>query len=481
MPEHPPVTSPPPPTTTPTAALRILVADDEESMRHFLSRGLKRLGHTVVAVDDGDGAVDAWQRTPYDLAVLDLKMPGTDGLQALCRIRAVDPDAIVLLMTAHGTVQTAVEAMHVGAADFVLKPFALEELQLRLERALQLRRATRENHQLRAMLGPADGGTGLIAQGKAMREVVRQLDLLQGSNTTVLLTGESGTGKGLIARALHLGSARREEPFVVMNCAAVPETLVESELFGHEPGAFTGARTRKAGLMLRAHRGTLFLDEIGDMSPPTQAKIERFLGEREFLPLGGSEPVRVDVRIVAATNRDLAAMAEAGAFRPELLWRLDVVNLRVPSLRDRREDVPLLVATNLLRLARDGAPARRLTPDAMAALASYDWPGNVRELENVVERMVVMAGQREELGVGDLPREVLGDALPAPASGGDYEAARTRFDRIYFESLLRQHGGSITVAAQHAGISRGHLHRRLRDLGLDAERIRHGGTTPGSP
>ncbi|MBX3461647.1 MAG: sigma-54-dependent Fis family transcriptional regulator [Planctomycetes bacterium] len=456
-----------------TKALRLLVADDEESMRHFLHRGLRRLGHSVTAVGDGDAAVDAWQLQPFDAAVLDLKMPGTDGLQALCRIRAVDPEAIVLLMTAHGTVATAVEAMQVGALDFVLKPFALDELHLRLERAVQSRRTARENRQLRALLEPADAGVGLCAQSRSMRELRRQLDLLRGSDSTVLLTGESGTGKGLVARALHLGSERREQPFVAMNCAAVPDTLVESELFGHEPGAFTGARARKAGLLLRAHRGTLFLDEIADMSLSAQAKIERFLQEREFLPLGAMEPVRVDVRIVAATNRDLPALVEAGAFRPELLWRLDVVGLRVPPLRERREDVPLLAAANLQRLASRSGVAKHLTPDALAALSTYDWPGNVRELENTIERMAVLAGARQELGLGDLPREVLGCATDVVADGDDYEAARARFDRIYFDTLLRRHGGSITTAARAAGISRGHLHRRLRDLGLDADRARH--------
>lgn len=453
-------------------ALRVLVADDEESMRHFLLRGLQRLGHQVEAVDNGDAAIARWQPGPFDLAVLDLKMPGTDGLQALGRIRAIDPDAIVLLMTAFGTVALAVEAMHAGAADFLLKPFSIEELQLRLQRAVQHRRTSRENRHLRAMLEPADGGAGLTGQSPAMREVLRQLDLLRQSSATVLLTGESGTGKGLVARALHLGSDRRDQPFVALNCAAVPDTLVESELFGHEPGAFTGARGKKTGMLARAHRGTLFLDEIADMSPAAQAKIERFLQEREFLPLGASAPVRVDIRVLAATNRDLPALAKTAAFRPELLWRLDVVTLRVPALRERREDVPLLIAQNLRRLAKDGGPGARITPDALAALSTYDWPGNVRQLENVVERMVVMAGGRGELGTGDLPPEVRGATAAAETEGDDYEAARTRFDRIYFENLLRRCGGSITEAAQRAGLSRGHLHRRLRELGCDAEAAR---------
>ncbi len=278
---------------TPGASLplRILVADDEESMRHFVERGLRRLGHRVDAVGDGEAAVKAWRTAPYDLAVLDLKMPGVDGLQALQQIRSLDAEATVLLMTAHGTIATAVSAMQGGAADFVTKPFPIEELQLRLERAAEQRRMARENRNLRALLEPADGGAGLAAKSPAMRELLRQIELVRDATATVLLTGESGTGKGVVAKALHLGSARRNQPFVAMNCAAVPDTLVESELFGHEPGAFTGARTRRTGLLWRAHRGTLLLDEIADMSPAAQAKIEHFLQEREFLPLGATEPV----------------------------------------------------------------------------------------------------------------------------------------------------------------------------------------------
>lgn len=457
-----------PPTTIP---LRILVADDEESMRHFLARGLQRSGHQVEVADSGDAALLRWRAGIFDVAVLDLKMPGIDGLAALGRIRAADPEAIVLLMTAYGTVAAAVDAMHAGAADFLLKPFSQEELQVRLQRAIQVRRTARENRHLRAMLEPADGGTGLIGQSAAMRDLLRQVDLLRGSDATVLLTGESGTGKGLVAKALHLGSQRASEPFVAMNCAAVPDALVESELFGHDPGAFTGARAAKPGLLRRAHRGTLLLDEIADMSAPAQAKIERFLQEREFQPLGATEPVRVDVRILAATNRDLPALARSGAFRPELLWRLDVVQVRVPPLRERREDVPLLVAQNLRRFGRGGD--HRLAAEATAALSTYDWPGNVRQLENVIERMVVMAGERRELGLADLPPECRGDvAPPGDQAREDYETTRQRFDRIYFEGLLRACGGRITEAAHRAGISRGHLHRRLRELGCDTEALR---------
>jgi DNA-binding NtrC family response regulator len=461
-----------PPVTDPSAApapLRVLVADDEESMRHFLGRGLQRLGHQVTTVADGGAAVAQWQQQPFDLAVLDLRMPGLDGLQALARLRAHDPDAIVVLMTAHGTVDTAVAAMHAGAADFVTKPFPIEELSLRLQRALQARALARQHRQLSGLLQAADGGVGIDAHSPAMQEVLRQVELLGQSATTVLLTGESGTGKGLVAKALHLRSARAQQPFVAMNCAAVPDALVESELFGHEPGAFTGARGKKVGLLQRANGGTLFLDEIADMSPAAQAKIERFLQEREFLPLGAQQSVQVDVRILAATNRDLPALVKAGSFRAELLWRLDVVALRLPPLRERREDVPHLIARCLRRHGRGGQPRHTLSPDALGALCTWHWPGNVRELENVVERMVVMAGPRHELGLADLPAELRGPTDdPNASAGGDYEAARRRFDRIYFSALLQRCAGSVTAAAQQAGISRGHLHRRLKELDLDA-------------
>jgi DNA-binding NtrC family response regulator len=458
-----------------TERLSILLADDEESMRHFVSRGLQRLGYDVVAVADGNAAMARWH-AGFALAILDLRMPGADGAKVLGRLRSIDPEAVVLLMTAHGTVDTAVEAMHLGAADFITKPFRIDELQLRIERALRLRKATRENLQLRTLTAAADGGVGLVTHSPAMAEVRRQVDLLGGSDASVLLLGESGTGKGLVAKALHLRSPRAAQPFVAINCAAVPDTLVESELFGHEAGAFTGARSAKAGLLQRAAGGTLFLDEIADMSLPAQAKIERFLTDREFLPLGATAPVRVDVRIVAATNRDLHALAGSGVFRPELLWRLDVVSLRLPALRERREDIPALVAATLQRLGKGGLATHTLTPDAMAAMTAYDWPGNVRELENLVERMVVFAGPRAAIGVADLPAEVRGSHVeampPAPPGEDRYDDARVRFDRIYFANLLQRCRGNVTAAAQQSGISRGHLHRRLRELGLEGKELR---------
>jgi two-component system, NtrC family, response regulator AtoC len=453
--------SPPPP-------LRILVADDEESMRHFLSRGLTRLGYQVTAVDDGAAAIARWQYERFDLGVFDLRMPGTDGLVALARIRSLDPEATIVLMSAHGTVATAVEAMHGGAADFVTKPFAIEELQLRIERAGQLRTLHQSHRQLRSLLGQQDLGLGVVADSPAMQEVVHKVELLASSAATVLLTGESGTGKGLVAKALHLRSTRAERPFLALNCAAVPDALVESELFGHEAGAFTGARAKKAGLLQRADGGTVFLDEIADMSLAAQAKIERFLQEREFVPLGATAPVAVDVRVLAATNRDLHARAQNGQFRPELLWRLEVVSLAIPPLRERREDVPALLAKALARHGEGGRPRHQLSAEALSALCTWNWPGNVRELENIVERMVVLAGPRLELGIADLPDEVRGPDDPDQPGASGYEAARRRFDRIWFTEMLQRHRGNVTDAAAAAGMSRGHLHRRLKELGLDA-------------
>jgi DNA-binding NtrC family response regulator len=297
-----------------------------------------------------------------------------------------------------------------------------------------------------------------------MREVVQQLELLADSTATVLLTGESGSGKGLVARTLHQLSSRAKGPFVALHCPAVPETLIESELFGHEPGAFTGARQAKQGLIARANRGTLFLDEVTETSLAAQAKIAAFLQDREFTPLGATQPVRVDVRVVAATNRNIEQAVGDGLFRRELLWRLDVVRLFVPPLRARREDIAPLAVHRLQRLAADRQP-KTLTMDALAALTAYDWPGNVRELENVVERMSVMAGPRDVLGVPDLPDEIRG-AAAASVGQTDYEVARQDFDRAYFTALLARCGGSVTEAARTAGISRGHLHRRIRELGV---------------
>ncbi|MEQ1631460.1 MAG: sigma-54 dependent transcriptional regulator [Planctomycetota bacterium] len=453
-------------TSAPLAPTAILVVDDEETMRHFLSRGLKRLGYDVQTAVDGESALQSLSQRPVAAVVLDLRMPGLDGLAVLARIRSIDPHATVLLMTAHGNVAHAVEAMKLGAADFLQKPFELDELHLRLERALAMFLVLRDNDELRRN-EDQPRGTTLVSNSASMRALQAEATLLAKSDATVLLTGESGTGKTLLARALHQGGRRSDGPFVVVNCPAIPDTLFESTLFGHEAGAFTGALQQKPGLCQRAEGGTLFFDELGELSLSAQAKLERFLQDREFTPLGGTTPKTANVRVLAATNRDLEAMAQQGAFRHELLWRLKVVQLRVPSLRERREDVPLLVLQRLasLRARADKGP-QSMTAEALAALAAYDWPGNVRELENLTERMAVMAGDRTVLGTGDLPAEVRG--LVAQDDPGDYESARRRFDQAYFSALLVRAGGNVTEAARLGGLSRGHLHRRLRELQIES-------------
>jgi DNA-binding NtrC family response regulator len=453
-----------PPQAPPAPLPRLLVVDDEESMRHSLQRGLRRAGFEVECAQNGEAALGLWVRSPFDAAIVDLRMPGQDGLTVLSRILASDPDAIVVLISAYGTIQSAVDAMQVGATDFLTKPFEVDELAARLRRALQLRQLRRENTALRRLLEEPAGRLGLVGQSQAITVLLHQIELIRDSTATVLITGEPGTGKSLAARALHAISPRAAEPFVALHCSTVPENLLESEIFGHEAGAFTGAVRPKSGLVTRAHRGTLLLDEIANLSLGAQAKIEQFLADREFTPLGATRPQRVDVRILATTNVDVDGAIRTGVLRQSLVLRLDVVRLHVPPLRDRREDIPLLVAHRLRSLAeRDHREVKSLTPEALAALVAHEWPGNVRELENVVERMAVLAGDRPSLGIGDLPA-FLREQPEAALDAGDYENARRRFDHAYFRALLARCDGNVTEAARVAGLSRGHLHRRLREL-----------------
>jgi DNA-binding NtrC family response regulator len=461
------------------AVVRILVADDEESMRFFVRGGLMRAGYLVEAVASGDQAIAAYEARPFDLAVLDLKMPGADGLQVLAALRGTDPDAAVIVMTAHGTIRSAVDAIRGGAFDYVTKPFELDELLLAVERALGHRATLRENRELRKLVDPRTGLGGLVGQSPALRAVFGLIERLGGSDATVLITGESGTGKELVARALHARSSRAGGPFVTMQCAAVPVALFESELFGHEAGAFTGAVKRRRGLLEKAHGGTLFLDEVADMAPGAQAKLERALSEREIVPLGGSEAIPVDIRVVAATNRDLEALVREQAFRQELYWRLNVVPIHLPPLRERREDVPLLVDHFLARATeRLGVGRKTMAMDAMILLARQPWSGNVRELQNLVERLAVLHPDCDELGLDDLPEELRATAPPRseadPAALGlvPYPDALLQFERRYLEQLFARTGGNITEAARLAGLSRGHLHRKARQVGVEAERFR---------
>jgi two-component system response regulator AtoC len=454
---------------------RILVVDDRESI---LSLFVRILGdtHEVTTAADGAGAISLLGSREFDVVVTDLRMPGADGFEVLRAVKSRTPATEVVMMTAYATVPDAVRAMKEGAYDYLEKPFDPDDASLVVARAL-------ERRHLRVPPGrPAEGegpGSfhGLVGRSAAMRAVYRLLEQAGGLDITVLLHGETGTGKELAARAIHAGSTRRERRFVAVNCGALPGELVESELFGHARGAFTGAVGAKPGLFEEAEGGTIFLDEIGELPLPVQVKLNRVLQEKEIRRVGDNRPARVDVRVVAATHRDLRAEVAAGRFREDLFYRLNVFPVTLPPLRDRREDVALLAAhflekhANALRKRIEGFDA-----EATRVLAGYAWPGNVRELENAVERAVAVASGPLILPT-DLPADVRGaqeGALPAEVlSRMPYreavDLARDRVSREYLAALLREHEGNVTQAAQQAGMERESLHRLLRRYGVRSE------------
>lgn len=464
----------PEPSPSPRTGIRVLVADDDEGMRYSVRRGLSRSGFAADAVDNGTAAVEAFGRRPYPVVVLDLMMPGLDGIQTLERIRNLAPDTVVVLMTAHGSVQTAVEAMKLGAADYITKPFELDELLLILDRALEHEATRRENRELRQLIETRHEVAGMVGQSPAMQRVFDRIALLGDNSATVLISGESGTGKELAARAVHDHSRRRQGPFVALNCAALAPSLLESELFGHEAGAYTDAKERREGVIARADGGTLFLDEISEASLPVQTRLESFLQERVIRRLGSDEPQEVDIRVVAASNKDLEQMVAHGQFRRELYFRLNVVPLPMPALRERREDIPMLCSNILRRLRERGQGVlEEISPDALMVLSHHPWPGNVRELQNVLERLTALHPQTRRLDLGDLPDELLRNP-EAPESESSFRRSLEHFERGYFTDLLQRSQGNVTEAARAAGISRGHLHRKVKALDLDPEAFRGG-------
>jgi two-component system response regulator HydG len=404
---------------------RILVADDHDALREGMVLTLTRLGHEVQGVRGGAEAIAAYRKRPADVVVTDLRMVPVDGIAVVRRLREGDPEATVLVVSAHGTIATAVEAMREGAIDFIEKPFPPEVLRARVEKAIEIARERRGARAARARaeafeedLGRGHDPHGLVGSSEPMRRVLEQVRKVAPTDATVLVLGESGTGKELVARAVHDGSPRREKPFVSISCAAIPEGLLESELFGHEKGAFTGAIRRKLGRFELAHEGTLFLDEVGEIPPAVQVKLLRVLQERRFERVGGEETVEVDVRVVSATNRDLAAAVKAGRFREDLYYRLDVVPVLLPPLRERPGDVEELARFFLERVApRLGRGVKGFSPEALELLRRHRWPGNVRELENVVEQALVFA-EAEWVRPEDLPeglrRAPPASALPVP-------------------------------------------------------------------
>ena len=447
----------------------ILIVDDEKNTREGLSRAL-RGEYAVAEAENGQRALEWLETHSADVVLSDLRMPGMDGLTLLSRLLGRDPKPVLILLTAYGNIETAVEAMKRGAYDFLAKPVDLDRLDLLLRRALAERRLGDENRRLKEQLDSKDGFENIIGTSPAMREVFETIRQAAPTRATVLIQGESGTGKELVARALHQCSPRREGPFVPVHCAALAPTLLESELFGHEKGAFTGAVERRRGRFEMADGGTLFLDEIGEIDAALQVKILRVLEERKFERVGGTETLGVDVRLIAATNRDLRKKVAEGTFREDLFYRLYVVNLNLPPLRERDGDVALLAQHYLKALAAEhGRKALSISPEAMDALAAYPWPGNVRELRNAIERMVVL-GTGERLDVRDLPATVR-EAGAGPVAG-TVPAGRGLRDaeRQLIEDALRRHKGNRTRAAQELGISRRTLHRKLNEFGLRTPR-----------
>ncbi len=448
------------------AGEHILIVDDEPAIQAALRGVLEDEGYRVTAVGSGEDALALLADEAPDLVFLDIWMPGRDGLETLAALKRLRPETAVVMISGHGTIETAVKATRLGAYDFIEKPLSLEKTLLTVARALEHARLERENAHLKERLAER---SEIIGDSPAIRALRQQIATAAPSNGRVLIYGENGSGKELVARAIHELSGRREHAFVEVNCAAIPEELIESELFGHEKGAFTGALARRRGRFELADRGTLFLDEIGDMSLKTQAKVLRALEEQAFERVGGRETIKVDVRVIAASNRRLEMLIAEGRFREDLFYRLNVIPIEVPPLRERREDVPLLVE-HFIRVfcAENGRRLKTVSADALAYFLEYDWPGNVRELRNVVERLVIMS-PRDVLDVEDLPPPLRPRDVSAPA--GDprersLREARDSFERAYILAELRANDWNMTRTAERLGIERSHLYRKLKTYNI---------------
>ena len=439
---------------------RVLVVDDEPKLGRLVSEALALDGHAVTRAGGGRAALAELQKEAFEIVVADLRMPDVDGLGVLQAARGRTPPAEVILMTAHATAESAVAAMKAGAADYLIKPFAFEELRLRVQRLADQRAAHRKADRLVERLTP-----GLVAESAAMKDVLAAARRVAATDASVLLLGESGTGKNQLARLIHYSSKRAAAPLVEVHCAALPEALLESELFGHEKGAFTGAHERKIGHLAAADTGTLFLDEIGEVTPATQVKLLRFLQEREFVPVGSTQTRKVDVRVVAATNRDLDDAVKAGTFREDFYYRLNVFAIHLPPLRDRREDI-LPLADRFL--SSRGVPPSRLSPAARDRLHDHAWPGNVREMENALERALILAGD-DEIGAEYFGR--LGRASERSEMRGQRAADVLRegfnlddFERELIDAAIERAGGNKAAAARLLGITRRRLYSTIQSL-----------------
>src|SRR5947208_6078413 len=447
-------------------ALRVLVADDESRLRELLVRELGRKGHEVEGVGDGEAALARLRERAYDVVILDMKMPRKEGIEVLRELGAFPEHPQVIVMTGFQEVATAVEAMKLGAYDYLTKPTKIEELDVVIRKAAEKGQLLRDNHALRAHAAGAAPFSGILTKSPRMHDVMRVVERVAPTDSAVLVLGESGTGKELVARAIHERSPRAQRPFVPIHCGALPREVLESELFGHEKGAFTGAIAAKPGLIDLADGGTLLLDEIGEMEPDSQVKLLRALETGTFFRVGATRPRRVDVRLVAATNRDLGEAMKAGAFRQDLYFRINTITVKLSPLRERREDVALLANHFVAANATYGA--KRLSPRALGALEGYAWPGNVRELLHAIERAVILS-KGEEILPEDLPPEVLG-AAPAPAASSG--ASLETMERQHIVATLREVGGHRGKASALLAIDPKTLYRKILADGITPEEFR---------
>jgi two-component system, NtrC family, response regulator PilR len=444
---------------------RILVVDDERSMRELLAIVLRREGYDVLLAENGKSAIATLEKEPVDILISDIKMPDLSGVDVLRAAKRVDQDILGIMITAFASTETAVEAMRLGACDYLSKPFDVDLLRMKVREKIENRQLRQENVLLKRTLGLSHQFANIIGRSEAMLGVFKMIETVARTNSTILLTGESGTGKGLVAQAIHYYSLRRDRPVVAVNCGALPEALLESELFGHMRGAFTGADSNKKGLIEVAERGTVFLDEIGEMSAVMQVKLLRVLQERKFRRVGGLEEMQADIRVIAATNQELAKLVADGRFREDLFYRINVIGIHLPPLRERREDIPLLAEHFLTKYGEQlGKRINAISHDALELMRKYDWPGNIRELENTIERAVALESTPTVLP-DSLPPAVRGDsAKPSPTgpqaaeatlppSGFDLEAHVQEIERGYLAEALKRAGGVQVKAAELLGMS----------------------------
>ena len=454
--------------------IHLLLVDDEDALRTVMAERLTDAGFNVTEASSGEQALEKLERFAFDVLVSDLRLPGIGGHEVLAAALARYPGIIGIVVTGYGTVKDAVEAIKRGAADFISKPFQFEELRHVLDSALEQRRLRSENAYLRQQLEQRDGLPGVVGRSQPMRDLCQMIETVAPSAATVLITGETGTGKEVIARAIHQTSPRRQHRFVALNCSAIPENLLEAELFGHARGAFTGAVATRQGRLEQADRGTLFLDEVGTMSPALQTKLLRVLQEREFERVGENRTIKVDVRVLAATNSEIVKMVAEGTFREDLFYRLNVIALHLPPLRDRKEDVPLLVQHFIRKfVAREGqndGPDVMVSQDGLRRLMAYAWPGNVRQLENAVERALILRGTRSQIDVSDLPPEIQtvpvesAPALDLPDVGVDLPDLVGRIERDLISRALARTDGNRADAARLLGLKRTTLVEKLKRL-----------------